>query len=814
MPDLSKLVLEIDSKGVVTASGNLDVFTKKAKEVGAESEKAGKKATGFGADLKNGLIGSVAAGTLAAEAIKKVAQAGVNLVQSSLAASGQLEMIRANLETVMGSAELAGKTFQDLKDFANRTPFNMPGITDSAIMLKQSGVAAGDLISTLQNLGDAAGGSQEKLDRIALNYAQIMSVGKASTMDIKQFAMAGLPIYDALAKVLGVSNEELGDMVGNGKVTKEVVVKAFQDMTGAGGAFYNGMARGAVTLEGKMSTLQDTWKSYIALVADANGISDLAKNSADVLTVALQGQSNELEYQLALKQAIAAQDAGETLSIDQQIVLLKAKIGQVHIIRGLLFNRAELIGEVAHFVTTSQKEVTALNSQIDALKVKAEWEERIAKFRSDAAEAEKKQKADALKDQKEKDQASKSKWQEPLKSALGVENVSSGSAAFEEYQSKTESSLNGALAFAKMTGGSIRDVYTEYASDISKALETLMKSGLWKSDEKTIVEMDNYRKKIQSMADAKTGMTGYQYGSPENPNFMPDTKNPFALAPVENQTGFSMNYGDLQSGEETDLDKKNTQIMSLTDSLSGLEDKLKSLGPQFAQLAANATFDGLRDVGAALYDGANAAEAFGRSMLKSIINNVPAMLFQAGFELAISGNIYGGLALMAVSGLAGVAGGYLNAMMNDTSSQSEADKLQTIADQLSSLIDQARSDALYYQTTLKSKSADYANSTVSVNDAIIAPGGKVITTDPDDYLIATKTPGSLGNSGDTKVYFTVVNNVGSDVEVSKEEKTNSDGTKEIVAIVRKITRNDIASGELDGALDARDRRLQGRRLSN
>ena len=47
---------------------------------------------------------------------------------------------------------------------------------------------------------------------------------------------------------------------------------------------------------------------------------------------------------------------------------------------------------------------------------------------------------------------------------------------------------------------------------------------------------------------------------------------------------------------------------------------------------------------------------------------------------------------------------------------------------------------------------------VGIHDAIIAPGGKVITTDPSDYLIATKTPGNLGGGsgsitfGDINIY--------------------------------------------------------------
>ena len=35
----------------------------------------------------------------------------------------------------------------------------------------------------------------------------------------------------------------------------------------------------------------------------------------------------------------------------------------------------------------------------------------------------------------------------------------------------------------------------------------------------------------------------------------------------------------------------------------------------------------------------------------------------------------------------------------------------------------------------------------TVNDAIITPNGDIIRTNPSDYLIATKDPGSLGGNG-------------------------------------------------------------------
>jgi phage-related protein len=35
----------------------------------------------------------------------------------------------------------------------------------------------------------------------------------------------------------------------------------------------------------------------------------------------------------------------------------------------------------------------------------------------------------------------------------------------------------------------------------------------------------------------------------------------------------------------------------------------------------------------------------------------------------------------------------------------------------------------------------------NVNDAVVAPGGNIISTHPDDYIIATKDPSSLGGAG-------------------------------------------------------------------
>ena len=185
------------------------------------------------------------------------------------------------------------------------------------------------------------------------------------------------------------------------------------------------------------------------------------------------------------------------------------------------------------------------------------------------------------------------------------------------------------------------------------------------------------------------------------------------------------------------------------------------------------------------------------------------MLFQAGFKLAISpGGLLPGLALMAMSGIAGAGAGYLNAALNDSgdSGDSERAELESLVDRLEKIIDRTREETKYYSEYIRNYNANSVD-VQAVQDAIIAPGGKIITTAPDDYLIATKTPGSLGAQG-VNINFTVENYASDAVTVERETRETQNGTQ-IVTMIRKIIQSDIASGELDNAFDAMQNRRSG-----
>ena len=791
MPELSRLTLEIDDKGIVSANGNLDIFKKK-------SEDAAKAATGVGNANKStaksfGTLNELT--SLSTLAMGAANLAVLKFADSVIKAAGNMEMIKTQLRVVTGSAKEADETFRELQEFAAKTPFGIEGITDTGIQLLNVGVAAEDLKSTLQMLGDAAGGSQEKLNRIMMNYTQILSVGKASTMDIRQFAQANLPIYAELEKVTGKSGEALQNMITTGQITGEVVTAAFKSMTSEGGKFYQGMGLAADTYQGKLMTMQDSITNLAAKFGEL-WLLDFKKNALDAITAVADAAANALDH------ITFGKKANDAVFSDPDNASLEAWEYAANLQIAMWFKQVQqwkkLGGEHYQESEGYQEALKNWNAWIDKLdEVTRKEKERTI------AEREAKEEAERLAEAARIAAEEAAKWQEVLKKALSLEEVTTGSQAVSDYLENIETEMNGAIAWAQMYGESVLDVYDEYANKVKKAVEVLLKSGMWKPDEPTIQALNNGFVSIQLQKEGRQGFTNPWINQPaQDPGFM--QQNPFALGDFGNSTGFNINAteSDYIWLEEEKVRREEEQAERLKEIYKGLGDQLK-------QLAANAAFDAFWDMGEALYEGGDAAQAFGRSLLQSILQNVPAMLFQAGFKLAISpGGLLPGLALMAMSGIAGAGAGYLNAALNDSGDRggSERDELESLISRLEKIIDRTREETKYYSEYIRNYNANSVD-VQSVQDAIIAPGGKVITTAPDDYLIATKTPGSLGAQG-VNINFTVENYASDAVTVERETRETQNGTQ-IVTMIRKIVQSDIASGELDTAFDAMQNRRGG-----
>ena len=196
-----------------------------------------------------------------ANAIKEVGTAAVQ-------AYSEIEAIKTQLGVVFSNQTQADSMFGKISQYAVKSPFGVQQTSELAVLLKQSGVYASDLMSTLRMLGDTAGGNMEKMKRIANNYAQIVSIGKASMLDMRQFAYAGIPIFEAVSNELKVSQQELRKMISDGKVTSDIIEKVFKDLTGINGIFENATEKGAKTLKARLQNLKDAQQLAMGSVGD------------------------------------------------------------------------------------------------------------------------------------------------------------------------------------------------------------------------------------------------------------------------------------------------------------------------------------------------------------------------------------------------------------------------------------------------------------------------------------------------------------------------------------------------------------------
>lgn len=219
---------------------------------GAGSRISGDLMSIAGMALKNGPL------ALATQGISKLVQGLADLGKASLQAYSEIETLKTGLSIISPTQVQADTLFRDVAGYATRSPYGVAQSTELVTLLKQSGVSDSELMSTLTMLGDTAGGNMEKLKRIANNYAQIVSIGKASMLDMRQFAYAGIPIFEAVSKELGVTQQALREMISDGKVTSDVIEKVFKDLTSSNGIFANATAIGAKTFAARKQNLADT----------------------------------------------------------------------------------------------------------------------------------------------------------------------------------------------------------------------------------------------------------------------------------------------------------------------------------------------------------------------------------------------------------------------------------------------------------------------------------------------------------------------------------------------------------------------------
>lgn len=242
-----------------------DQLGKDGKEAGKQAEKTAKDTTEK--VKKQFEAGSVAIGNIISGLVTKIASAGKDLIKQGISYNAQIQTYRTGLTNMLGDAEKANVALENIKQDAARTPFDTASLVSANQYLISAGENAEYSRKTILALGDAVsatGGTSAELERMAQNLQQVANVGKASSVDIKQFAFAGINIYQVLADYTGKSIQDVQNMT----ISYDLLTKSLQAAAEEGGRYYNSMGTQSETFIGSLSTLKDNVSQLLGSVTE------------------------------------------------------------------------------------------------------------------------------------------------------------------------------------------------------------------------------------------------------------------------------------------------------------------------------------------------------------------------------------------------------------------------------------------------------------------------------------------------------------------------------------------------------------------
>ena len=202
---------------------------------------------------------------------------------------GELENQRIAMGAILKDTGKAQSIFDKVQTLAVKSPFGVMQLNQSAKMLTAYNIQYSDLYDTLRRIADISAGVGVSMDRIILAYGQIKAKHVLAGTELRQLTEANLPIIDMLSKQYSqqegrlVSAAEIYDRVSRKQVSFEDVKKAFEEMTDAGGQFYNTQEAMSESLRSKWKNLGDAIDVTFGSVAQS-GIGDVMKGIAETLT--------------------------------------------------------------------------------------------------------------------------------------------------------------------------------------------------------------------------------------------------------------------------------------------------------------------------------------------------------------------------------------------------------------------------------------------------------------------------------------------------------------------------------------------------
>lgn len=240
---------EIDKTTVKTSK-----FNKELQKTSVTADKVGDGFAGLGNKIK----------FFAASFI------GIKTIGTAVSAFREMESLRIDLGTMLGSQAEGDKFSNYIVDFAKKTPYAINQLSSLAKGMIQYNIPLDKTKELMQNIGDISMGDANKMGALGYVTSQIAALGKLQGQDYRQMLNTGFNPLTIISEMTGKSMTTLAQDMSKGKISFEMVAEAMKYATSEGGKFYKGMEKGSITLSGLISTAVDNMTMQLAEGVEKN----------------------------------------------------------------------------------------------------------------------------------------------------------------------------------------------------------------------------------------------------------------------------------------------------------------------------------------------------------------------------------------------------------------------------------------------------------------------------------------------------------------------------------------------------------------
>ena len=211
-----------------------------------------------------GSLGRLASGAAAGFALLKLKDYGQYALQTSAA----FEQLAISFRVMTGSAQTGQELTDAIIELGAETPMTAQQLSKAAQLLLSFGESAENIIPDLQLLGDITGGEVNRFNQLSLAFAQVGANGKLMGQDLLQMVNAGFNPLQIISQKTGKSMGELRKEMEEGRISFQMVAQAMKDAASEGGRYFGLMEQQSQSLNGRLSTLGDTWEQVAKSIGD------------------------------------------------------------------------------------------------------------------------------------------------------------------------------------------------------------------------------------------------------------------------------------------------------------------------------------------------------------------------------------------------------------------------------------------------------------------------------------------------------------------------------------------------------------------